>query len=340
MTSDSSSQHPSKREIIEPGSLGSKEGARADDTPSEEEIPDGSTDLHLEIGNDESLPREGSSDTSPTVITLPGGNEEHASTSPYVAPEKTTRRAPVDPLEPGSELGHFVIEQYIGGGGMGCVYKARDATLHRPVALKVLSKNRDNQETISRFINEAESAARLNHENIAQVYFAAEEGGIHYIVFEFVEGVNLRAIVEQEGTLSPEAALSYALQIAAALKHASERSIVHRDVKPSNILVTSEERIKLIDMGLARITKPDETRADLTATGITLGTFDYISPEQARDPRTADARSDIYSLGCTFFYMLTGRPPFPKGRSCRNCSNIRETSRPIFAICVRTCRKI
>ena len=108
-------------------------------------------------------------------------------------------------------------------------------------------------------------------------------------------------------------AISYTLQIAEALAHADARSVVHRDIKPSNVLITPEGRVKLIDMGLARLRQADPAVADLTASGVTLGTFDYISPEQARDPRNADIRSDIYSLGCTFFFMLAGQPPFPEG---------------------------
>ena len=108
-------------------------------------------------------------------------------------------------------------------------------------------------------------------------------------------------------------AVSYLLQMAEALAHADARAVVHRDIKPSNVLITPEGRVKLIDMGLARLRQADPAAADLTASGVTLGTFDYISPEQARDPRNADIRSDIYSLGCTFFFMLAGQPPFPEG---------------------------
>ncbi|NQU26634.1 MAG: serine/threonine protein kinase, partial [Candidatus Nealsonbacteria bacterium] len=188
-----------------------------------------------------------------------------------------------------------------------------DTRLGRPVALKILSPEQsDDEETLLRFQNEAQSAARLDHDNIARVHYVGEDRGLHYIAFEFVEGLNIRALVEQKGPLSLAEAVSYTLQIAEALAHADARKVVHRDVKPSNVLITPEGRVKLIDMGLARL-REDRSAADLTASGVTLGTFDYISPEQARDPRTADIRSDIYSLGCTFFYMLAGRPPFPEG---------------------------
>ncbi|MDR2115435.1 MAG: serine/threonine protein kinase [Planctomycetaceae bacterium] len=214
----------------------------------------------------------------------------------------------------GTMLGHFMINSFIGGGGMGRVYLATDTALDRKVAVKVLPRQRANDlGTVARFMNEAKSAARLNHEHIAQVYFAGEQSGIPYIAFEYVEGTNVRSMVEEYDAFPLPQALNYLIQISHALSHAADHGVVHRDVKPSNILITREGRAKLIDMGLARLLDPSESKEDLTASGVTLGTFDYISPEQARDPRNADIRSDIYSLGCTFFFMLSGRPPFPEG---------------------------
>jgi len=214
----------------------------------------------------------------------------------------------------GTRLEQFELLEYVGGGGMGRVFRAMDTTLGRPVALKILSREQAaDTETLLRFRNEARSAARLNHDGIVQVYYVGEDAGLPFIAFEFVEGVNVRALVEQKGPLPLGEAVSYTLQVAEALAHAAQRSVVHRDIKPSNILIAANGRAKLIDMGLARLQAADNPAADLTASGVTLGTFDYISPEQARDPRVADVRSDIYSLGCTLFYMLTGRPPFPEG---------------------------
>lgn len=211
-------------------------------------------------------------------------------------------------------MGHFELLEYVGGGGMGRVYRALDTRLGRTVALKFLSREQAaNPETLMRFRNEARSAARLNHESIARVYYLGEDDGLPYIAFEFIEGINVRKLVMQRGMLPLAEALSYALQVSEALTHAASRNVVHRDIKPSNILITSDGQAKLIDMGLARMRKLSTSASDLTASGVTLGTFDYISPEQARDPRIADIRSDIYSLGCTLFHMLTGRPPFPEG---------------------------
>ncbi|MDR1384893.1 MAG: protein kinase [Planctomycetaceae bacterium] len=215
-------------------------------------------------------------------------------------------------LPPGTQLAHFIVTKYIGGGGMGRVYLGIDQALDRKVAIKVLPMQRaSDQASVARFMNEAKSAARLNHEHIAQVYFAGEQNGIPFIAFEYVQGINIRAYVEENGVLPLSEAIHYLLQISQALAHAATHQVIHRDVKPSNILITLSGRAKLIDMGLARLLTHSDN--DLTASGVTLGTFDYISPEQARDPRNADSRSDVYSLGCTFFFMLTGRPPFPEG---------------------------
>jgi serine/threonine-protein kinase len=214
----------------------------------------------------------------------------------------------------GQQLDHVLLEQFVGGGGMGAVFRAWDTNLYRTVAVKVLSTYQaGDAESERRFQTEARSAARLDHPNIARVHYVGEDRGIRYIVFEYIDGTNVRDLVNSSGPLPLPEAVHYTLQIANALTHAWEREVVHRDIKPSNILITQDGLAKLVDMGLARLEQLDGPENDETATGVTLGTFDYISPEQARNPREADTRSDIYSLGCTLFFMLTGRPPFAEG---------------------------
>lgn len=214
----------------------------------------------------------------------------------------------------GQTLGHYALDEFVGGGGMGAVFRAHDTMLNRTVAVKVLAPNQSRDEdTLRRFQNEAQSAARLDHEHIGRVHYVGEDRGWHYIVFEFIEGENLRDHIDHQGPLSLADTLKYLDQLGTALDHASGREVVHRDIKPSNVIITPEGRAKLVDMGLARLHQVEAPQEDLTASGVTLGTFDYISPEQARDPRLADVRSDLYSLGCTLYYMLTGQPPFPTG---------------------------
>lgn len=248
-----------------------------------------------------------SGDKEPTVISGRAPMEMAAVVSvPFpVEPER---------VGPGMRLGQFELLEYVGGGGMGRVFRAHDSALARTVAVKILSREQATDgEILLRFRNEAQTAARLNHESIVQIYHVGEHGGLPYIVFEFVEGLNIRALVEHKGVLPLAEAISYTFQVAEALAHAAAHNVVHRDIKPSNVLITAAGQAKLIDLGLARLQKIGDGSGDLTASGVTLGTFDYISPEQARDPRTADVRSDIYSLGCTLFFMLAGRPPFAEG---------------------------
>jgi len=249
--------------------------------------------------------------------TLIPGTTDHVPTilgeNPFARPVVTTFVLP-----PGSTLGHFEIVGPLGAGGMATVFKAKDLTLGREVALKILPPTlAADPDAVSRFKFEARAAAKLNHDHVARVFFIGEDQGLHFIAFEFVDGRTLRDLIDLDGPISPAAAVRFMLDVAVGLQHAADKGVVHRDVKPSNIIITPNGRAKLIDMGLARSVDPHSVNGQVTQSGMTLGTFDYISPEQAIDPRRADIRSDIYSLGCTFYHALTGQTPVPDGNAAR-----------------------
>ena len=228
----------------------------------------------------------------------------------------------------GITIGHFTIQKRIGVGGMGSVFLASDERLKRDVALKVLAPSLSlDQTSVQRFQNEAQAAARLDHDNIARVFYSGEESGLYYIAYEYVPGQNLRDLIRSKGWLEPAEAVNYAIQLTAALNHTSSAGVIHRDIKPSNVLITPFGRAKLVDLGLARKTTL-ESSFELTIPGTTLGTFDYISPEQARDPHSVDVRSDIYSLGCTLYHMLTGEPPYPEGTALQKLLDHQDKDPP------------
>lgn len=261
---------------------------------------------------------------NPQVGSVDEKDQTIISQRPVAAPEEFYKSLPLSELAAmleGKQLDHFAVEQMIGGGGMGAVFRGKDERLDRTVAIKVIPASKKDPETLRRFRLEAQAAAKLDHSNIAHVYFVGEAEQWNYIVFEFIDGVNIRDLVTLHGPLSIDDAIYYTRQVAEALQHAHDRNVVHRDIKPSNILVTATGTAKVVDMGLARNMAMSKSTADATASGITLGTFDYISPEQARDPRDADVRSDLYSLGCSLFFMLTGNPPFPEGTALQKLLN-------------------
>ncbi len=218
-------------------------------------------------------------------------------------------------LEPGASLGKYRILSHVATGGMGTVYKALDEALDRVVALKVLSPEMTaNPILLERFHREARHAARLNHRNIVALYDFNKDDGLYYLALEFVQGIDLADHIARRGKLNPEEARRMLIQAAKALDHAFGQGITHRDIKPSNFLLCREgDRlvVKLTDLGLARTVNEEEFR--VTRAGTTVGTVDYMAPEQARDSDLADVRSDIYSLGCTLYHMLAGQPPFAEG---------------------------
>ena len=218
----------------------------------------------------------------------------------------------------GEHIGPYELSAPLGAGGMATVWKAIDRDARRTVALKVLPTElaRDPSH-VARFKREARAAAALDHPAVAKAFQCGEWDGIHAIACEFIPGETLRQKVDRDGLVPPRDAVAYLSDLAAGLGHAASRGVTHRDVKPSNVMITPENRAVLIDMGLARRDDAGPANGGVTASGTTLGTFDYVSPEQALDPRTADVRSDLYSLGCTFYHVLTGRPPVPEGTAAR-----------------------
>lgn len=215
----------------------------------------------------------------------------------------------------GDRVGKYEVLEYLASGGMGAVYKARDVDLGRVVALKILPSVMARQpKMLDRFRREARAAARLQHENIVAIYECGEHDGVFFLALEYVPGIDLQNYIEKRRKLPPDEARQIILQAARALAHAHEQKIVHRDVKPSNFLLTRKDGrliVKLTDLGLAIHPSDEEFR--LTREGTTVGTVDYMAPEQARDSGSADSRSDIYSLGCTFYHMLAGTAPFARG---------------------------
>jgi hypothetical protein len=200
----------------------------------------------------------------------------------------------------------YEIESPLGRGGMATVYSGRDRVLGRPVAIKVLAERYAGDEKfVTRFRREARAAAGLNHTNIVSVFDTGDTNGQHYIVMEMVNGETLSDLLKREGPLSPDRAARIAGSIARALHAAHAQGLIHRDVKPGNVMLTREGDVKVMDFGIARAAT-DET---LTQTGMVLGTASYLSPEQSRG-EPVDHRSDVYSLGCVLYEMLAGRPPF------------------------------
>jgi serine/threonine-protein kinase len=208
-----------------------------------------------------------------------------------------------------ARIGGYEILERIGRGSMGVVYRAQQVSLEKEVALKVLPPRLSQDPLfVERFLREARAAGRLNHPNVVAALDAGQADGFHYFAMELVSGSSLKEIVEARGPIEEREALKVAFFVAKALRHAHEAGIIHRDVKPANVMVTSDGRVKLTDLGLAR--KVESEDCSLTQHGKSVGTPYYMSPEQAVEERRVDARCDIYALGCTIYYALTGKPPY------------------------------
>ena len=215
----------------------------------------------------------------------------------------------------------YEILGLIGKGGMGDVYKATHRMMDRTVALKIIKRELvQKPEPVDRFHREVKAAAKLSHPNIVTAYDAEQAGDVHFLVMEYVDGTDLSQLVKDQGALPIHDACDYARQAAIGLQHAHEQGMVHRDIKPHNLMLTADGTVKILDFGLASLAPEAnadsdsvEARGDLTAAGAIMGTPDFISPEQAEDARQADIRSDIYSLGSTLYFLLSGQPPFADG---------------------------
>nr|MBA3686926.1 serine/threonine protein kinase [Planctomycetota bacterium] len=261
---------------------------------------------------------------------------DHADPSPANEPPALPPARPQPAAEPspslvdedqylGRNFGGFELVAKIGQGGMGVVYKGRQVSLDRVVAIKILSKALgDNSEFIKRFEREAKSIARISHPNIVAVYDFGKHEGLWYMVTEFIEGSNLAKIINEKLVLQVEEVMPLVVNCLAGLAHVSQSGIIHRDIKPDNILLTKDQVAKIADFGLAKDVTSD---SDLTAVGLAMGTPSYMSPEQCMG-RRLDVRSDVYSLGVTAYFALTGEKPFVGQSSFEIMTKQREYTPP------------
>jgi serine/threonine protein kinase len=213
-------------------------------------------------------------------------------------------------------LGPYRLLERLGTGATGDIFKARHVRMDRLVALKIIRKDLlDSPKALERFAREARAAAQLAHPNIVIAHDADQVGDVHFLAMEYVEGTDLSQLVHRAGPMPVGLACDFARQAALGLQHAFERGVTHRDVKPGNLMVTragpgQPRVVKILDFGLARFESEGDQRGRLTQLGHIVGTVDYIAPEQAENARVADVRADVYGLGCTLYFLLTGKPPF------------------------------
>jgi serine/threonine protein kinase len=213
----------------------------------------------------------------------------------------------VPPLADLLDPARYRLVRELGRGGMGVVYLAHNLPMYRPEVLKVVAR----AGAADRFATEIRAAARLAHPNVVAAFSTFRAGPLAVLAMEYVEGQDLGRVVDEAGPLPVPTAVGYVLQAAAALQHAHDRGMTHRDVKPSNLMLTPDGTVKVLDFGLAKLARDGGSGTDPSARGRLLGTAGFMAPEQIRDPASADGRADVYSLGCTLYYLLAGGPPFP-----------------------------
>lgn len=251
----------------------------------------------------------------------------------------------VDQLRKGKHkgfmLGKYRLLRLLGAGGMSSVYLAENTTLKQRVAIKVLPLKRVEQSSfLARFEREAQAAFRLGHQNIARAFDLDTAGSVHFIVMEYVDGIDLHAKVKQDGPLEIRDAVDYLRQAAVGLHYAHGEGLVHRDIKPANLILDRKGVVRILDLGLA-LAGDDDKQASLTREHDekVLGTADYLAPEQASDSHKADRRADIYALGCTLHYLLVGRIPSPKASLPSGSGPTRRSRRPTSLKSVPTCHR-
>ncbi len=233
----------------------------------------------------------------------------------------------------GFQLGKYKLLGHLGSGGMSSVYLAEHTLMHRLAAVKVLPQHRlSDASYVARFHLEGQSTAALDHPNIVRVYDLDSDGKIHYLVMEYIEGRDLEAIVAENGPMDPVTAADYVAQAAVGLEHAHQTGLVHRDVKPANLLVDPQGVVKILDMGLAKFAGARSAAAALVNDEQVLGTADFVAPEQTVNSNTVDCRADIYSLGCTLYFLLSGHPPFPFGNALQRMAAHQHNTPPSIAL--------
>lgn len=269
-------------------------------------------------------------------------NTAATATDSFVDLLRPDRIEPLDSSALPAALRHhcrYRIIRRLGRGGMGTVYLAEHRLMKQQRAIKIINPTLiENGRAVERFVREIELLPRLRHRNIVQAHDAEKTGGLYLLVMEYVEGETLAELIERCGPLPLGTACEYARQAAVGLQYAHEQGLVHRDIKPANLMRTTSGQIKILDFGLARLRSETGAETGLTYEHATMGTPDYLAPEQALDAHHAGSAADIYSLGCTLFHLLTGKPPFVKPSALAvSAAHLHEPPPPRSASYGRTC---